>query len=96
MKVVRSSISRSLTVVTSPLPHLGVVAKSVAQLREHPCGGREIRDLQPGTELVDPRDLPPLCCVLLPSELGQLDERRASVVGVLGGFDDRVAAQPVD
>src|SRR5260370_10820590 len=71
-----SSISRSGIAVLPSRAWSFVCFESVAELTQRACRGREVCDLQPGGELVDPVDLPLVNCrVLLAAALGERDQR---------------------
>src|SRR5215471_13420192 len=53
-----SSISRSGIAVLPSRAWSSVGFEPVAELTQHACRGREVRDRQPGGELVDPAGLP--------------------------------------
>ncbi len=82
----------------SPFPAVTfVVFQPVAELAQQAGGGRQVSDLQPGCELVDPAGLPLVDRgVLLAAELGKREQRGAPVIEVVPGFDQRLGEQPVD
>jgi len=64
-----------------------VAFQPVAEVAQHAGGCRQVSDLQPGGELVDPAGLPLVDRgVLLAAELGEPDQRGAAVIEVVAGF----------